>query len=308
MICQDEKLRIFLHADFCYYDELLGTTKQLFNPYLEDTELLYAWLKYRYIYPQTLWDHQYLAELSAEDMRTHGNNPALMDFSDFDPYKVTRNFLVAWLSWHGVTSTEDKPQKWWADLASKILEKRRQTKMPRTTLKKFEKLMGLESQSQIHTARFECIGDALAVVPRRVFLKAMEPEVRKENTRQILRKQILAKLLGASAIAVPLMYNVYMASDRFVTPAEFQERLLSQETKKMLGNLAAPLVLMYGANKLDKDTITPEMRGALMDDIAKNRPIPEATLKQLVGKSSTWAQLFSIVFLPVFVKSILRSD
>jgi len=298
-------MRLFFLADFCQYDKLLGTTRQLFNPYAETADILVPWLHYRYTYPKTTWDRQYLADLASQDMRDHGNTPVFMDFTDFDPDKASRNFLAAWLSWYGVTTTDEKPQSWWAKLARKILS-RRQPKESGGNI--FENLLKSEEEYYHLEALFVCIGSAVDVVPESAFLSVVKPALQKEAIDRFLYKQILAKFLGVSAIAVPLLVNVAIAQQKgkYKSWKEFKKSAFSAETATVMTSVAAPLVLTYAANKIDKETISDKMRGAILEDITNQRAVPESILKTLVGNKGLWAQLFGIVFLPIFVRSLTQ--
>jgi hypothetical protein len=297
-------MRLFFIADFCYYDKSLGITKQLFNPYEESLELLVAWLHYRYVYPVTTWDKQYLAELVLEDMRDHGNNPAFMDFVDFLPDQASRSFLATWLSWYGVTTTEEKPQSWWANLARKILDRHTQRKTSG-----FDKLISTYNEQYKTEAVFLCVAASLELIPETAFIEVLKPHIESEVKQHFLYKQILAKILGVSAVAVPLLVNVAIShkAGHYTTWENFKNSVFSSKNAITLVAATTPLVLTYLANDINENTISKEMRNAVLKDIIAQRPIPESTLRQLVGDKGIWSDLFSIVFLPMMVSSLAAS-
>lgn len=298
MACSDQTLRMLLH-DQCAFDVQLGYNKLLFNPYQESVEVLNTWLRYRYIYPnQDLFDRDYIADVVRQDMEQYGNEPAFMDFSNFDPGSVSEDFLIKWLSWYGVTGDSRANKGWYVLRATELLRLKR----VQPSQHPFRDLLRLTKEGDTYRDWTQCASHALRDVPTYTYLPRLHRYAEEGNNTTLTKKQLLAKLLGGAAIAAPIILQY----DNVASLKDIKGRLQSAEMIKELQRVGGPFILSYAANKLDPDAFTPKVRKAILRDIASDEPLPKNVIETLTDSESIWGQAFNYLVLPIISQTIKK--
>lgn len=173
------------------------TDALLFEPELEQSLLLQQWLEYRGV-PFAALSPTELASASSLDMMHRGNVPPMAGFR-FDPGLATVPFLEMWLSWYGVTATEEQKPDWWIERVAFIQQQLPVLKKEDLIQQFFYLQKAVNSQS--YKGLIESVGR----------LTPMEIEHLKQSPSPPARvrswdiKRILAFALDASAVAVPFL-------------------------------------------------------------------------------------------------------
>ena len=176
----------------------------LFDPVVEEKELIDRWLHYRGIKYRQLSESDRL-KVTILDMQHRGNSPSIASFR-FNPSIASQQFLKLWLSWYGVTS-EEKNKQWWEERVKSIIETHRdsqrlQTKKETSThtiIDEFVRLHRLRIRTDQH---YQDINRSTEVLlPAHIDLLASAPD----KSEQWDTKRILALALDASAIAIPFI-------------------------------------------------------------------------------------------------------
>jgi hypothetical protein len=154
-LCEDTKrtFRILRTLPFftalCDAETLSGVV--LFNPSLESTSLLKAWLVYRDPALQ-LWvleaSRPHIIRAVVRNMIIYGPSPALGLFVEFDPNYTSISFLASWLTWYGIIPSPDmdlaaRSEIWWRRVATE-----RRTEMANSA-----HLLQLKADSQLASIR-----------------------------------------------------------------------------------------------------------------------------------------------------------
>jgi len=132
--CHSGKPINSLLAPLPFFQALCGSKEVsglvLFDPSLENAELLISWLQYRSnatVVRDVCFSEQQLVTECIKDMILHGNEPPLSEFVHFDVRKVSAQFLRDWIAWYGVVPPPEaladgevlRPRKWWEEIVSK---------------------------------------------------------------------------------------------------------------------------------------------------------------------------------------------
>ena len=264
----------------CAASAYLAPGDVLFNPYAETSPLLRKWLKHRKVPFPKEWDHAPLAGASMEDMNTRGNDPSLSHFTTFTPNEASADFLICWLSWFGVTATDPGNKPELVRLVRKMLPlaRRAKAKADVTTppTAEFTEYMNryLYASGRIqHTMLFfTCIHNFLqySLEPEQ-FQHLMGSVAQASLTARKTRdyKGILSYVLGASALALPIVFNG-------------RQKLMSVATSGIGKKTAAAVVNLFSTDSVKMIAGT-----ELVSQIAKLMDQYDITDGKFVGKLGT---------------------
>ncbi len=166
-----------------------------FDPQKENVQLLTQWLKFRNVCVNSL-SKDILVSQFVQNMKETRDPEALMDFQDFDASKVSQQFLVNYLSWFGITVTDDKPKAWWEKQARKIVHKNI-TKRSSNIKNSFQVLIEQETKLIILQEKISLIQKYLDLLSRPNFDQIIHNAIlyRQKNNQKILK---LKKILNNS--------------------------------------------------------------------------------------------------------------
>lgn len=172
----------------------------LFNPFLESYDILMDWAAYRNLPYEDVTSYLQLQTMVHRDLIEHGNYPPFEHFTTFNPSYATIDFLIVWLSWHGIAANEHNALK----LCKYILKPYRVT-MLRDPVSRFHQLLQLDPRYQALTSLLQESELLVDMIPSEHFTDREQKAQHKQ--KNLSRKQFMAYLLGAGALVLPMVVN-----------------------------------------------------------------------------------------------------
>jgi hypothetical protein len=261
-----------------------------FNPEKENKKLLKQWLSYR---EKKITGDQDMVRESIKDMKQNGNTPSFANFIKFDPKSASKDFLINWLSWYGLSSRRPRNKKWWQLLAKKTQKLRKNTLNKSSSKSPANYFQILDNQT-IKKARlklfFQSVSDLLDLLPREEFLPLVRLKPASQESSRTKWKQILSKFLGVSFLAAPIVYNYRTKLQTFYkNPMKVkieQIKGLGGKTSSALLNIAGQVAIKTGSRVLGEKLNMP-LLGELGPGIAKafmSKEIDQKTVERVLGK------------------------
>lgn len=247
-----------------------------FNPNNENPKLVGQWLNYRGQPYRNLED---VVDLSLQELTRPGK--PFSAFVDFDPKDASVEFMKAWLSNFGVGgSSNDK--NWWVKKTKQMLHLLKSLSKRETLSQKFARLIDLRKKQKQKNRKMALLNLQLT---RLIDLKSNIPLIDYNTNidkKEWFVKQLLAKALDASAVAVPVFF--YTINKRKTT----QDESLASAIKQELPKIATKSFVVSAYSQ--------DVANAVIRDIDNNSLFPFEITKQLAKTYlTTYPKVFQIL-------------
>lgn len=293
-ICASERLQVYFGVK-CIQGSLMF-------PPVQPQAVLIAWLHYRGVYGLGTLSYEQLIDATIQDMKDYGDTPQFKYFMNWRPHEVNEEFIVMWLSHHGVGSELPRSKDWYESKAERLLKVQPQQKPPLS----IDQLVQHHSRLVSVNENLDCIEAFLYKVPVKTLTK-LSTVHSKRTAREWDTKRLTAVLLGASALAVPMVSNWATGQVELVGLKDFHTEF-ARNLGGQLYTMGLPLIVTETSKRLSPTAIPKEVRQAILDDVASGAYIPRRTILKLIGgsKDSLTYQLLATVLLPSLEASLFK--